>query len=97
MKKLIKQIVTAFENYQKESKAKQEIKDFEIAINGMMKVAFSKDTNEAIKRKETFVKAFDSEIAKRGIDAQIEAIDCEEYFNKQAKSLQYGQRTPPAI
>ena len=97
MKKLIKQIVTAFENYQKESKAKQEKKDFEIAINGMMKVAFSKDTNEAIKRKETFVKAFDSEIAKRGIDAQIEAIDCEEYFNKQAKSLQYGQRTPPAI
>lgn len=97
MKKLIKQIVTAFENYQKESKAKQEKKDFEIAINGMMKVAFSKDTNEAIKRKETFVKAFDSEIAKRGIDAQIEAIDCEEYFNKQAKSLQYAQRTPPAI
>lgn len=97
MKKLIKQIVTAFKNYQKESKAKQEKKDFEIAINGMMKVAFSKDTNEAIKRKETFVKAFDSEISKRGIDAQIEAIDCEEYFNKQAKSLQYGQRTPPAI
>ena len=97
MKKLIKQIKTAFENYQKESKAKQEKKEFEMAINGMMKVAFSKDTNEAIKRKENFVKAFDSEIAKRGIDAQIEAIDCEEYFNKQAKSLQYGQRTPPAI
>ena len=97
MKKLIKQIVTAFENYQKESKAKQEKKEFEMAINGMMKVAFSKDANEAIKRKENFVKAFDSEIAKRGIDAQIEAIDCEEYFNKQAKSLQYGQRTPPAI
>ena len=97
MKKLIKQIVTAFENYQKESKAKQEKKEFETAINGMMKAAFSKDTNEAIKRKENFVKAFDSEIAKRGIDAQIEAIDCEEYFNKQAKSLQYGQRTPPAI
>ena len=97
MKKLIQQIRTAFENYQKESKAKQEKKDFEIAINGMMKVAFSKDTNEAIKRKENFVKAFDSEIAKRGIDTQIEAIDCEEYFNKQAKSLQYGQRTPPAI
>lgn len=97
MKKLIKQIVTAFENYQKESKAKQEKKDFEIAINGMMKVAFSKDTNEAIKRKETFVKYFDSEIAKRGIDAQIEAIDCEEYFNKQAKTMKYGQRTPPAF
>ena len=92
MKKLIKQIVTAFENYQKESKAKQEKKEFEMAINGMMKVAFSKDTNEAIKRKENFVKAFDSEIAKRGIDAQIEAIDCEEYFNKQAKSLQYGNK-----
>ena len=89
MKKLIKQIVTAFENYQKESKAKQEKKEFEMAINGMMKVAFSKDTNEAIKRKENFVKAFDSEIAKRGIDAQIESIDCEEYFSKKNKSTNY--------
>ena len=89
MKKLIKQIVTAFENYQKESKAKQEKKEFEMAINGMMKVAFSKDTNEAIKRKENFVKAFDSEIAKRGLNAQIEAQDCEDYFNKVSKSLKY--------
>ena len=92
MKKLIKQVKTAFENYQKESKAKQEKKDFEIAINGMMKVAFSKDTNEAIKRKQKFNELFNQEIAKRGIDAQIEAIDCEEYFNKQAKSLQYGNK-----
>lgn len=91
MKKLLNQIKTAFENYQIESKAKQDKKDFEIAINGMMKVAFSKDTKEAISRKEFFVKAFESEIAKRGIDAQIEAIDCEDYFNKQAKSLQYGK------
>ena len=89
MKKLIQQIKTAFEKYQKESKAKQEKKDFEIAINGMMKVAFSKDTTEAIKRKEAFVKAFDSEIAKRGIDAQIEALDCEEYFNNKHKTLKY--------
>jgi hypothetical protein len=90
MKKLLNQIKDAFENYQIESKEKQSKKDFEIAINGMMKVAFSKDTVEAIKRKEAFVKAFDSEIAKRGLDAQIEGIDCEEYFNKQKKSLQYG-------
>ena len=90
MKKLLNQIKTAFENYQKESKAKQEKKDFAIAINGMMKVAFSKDTKEAIARKEAFVKAFDSEIAKRGLDAQIEAIDCEDYFNKLKKTLQYG-------
>ena len=89
MKKLFNQIKNAFENYQIESKTKQEKKDFQIAINGMMKVAFSKDTKEAIARKEAFVKAFDSEIAKRGLDAQIEAIDCEEYFNKQKKSLQY--------
>ena len=90
MKKLLNQIKTAFENYQKESKIKQDKKGFELAINGMMKLTFSKDTIEAIKRKESFVKAFDSEIAKRGLDAQIEAIDCEEYFNKQKKSLQYG-------
>lgn len=90
MKKLLNHNKTAFKNYQIESKAKQEKKDFEIAINGMMKVAFSKDTVEAIARKEAFVKAFDSEIANRGLDAQIEAIDCEEYFNKQKKSLQYG-------
>ena len=89
MKKLLNQIKTAFKNYQIESKAKQEKNDFQIAVNGMMKVAFSKDTKEAIARKEAFVKAFESEIAKRGIDAQIEALDCEDYFNKQKKSLQY--------
>ncbi len=89
MKKLINQIKTAFENYQKESKAKQEKKDFEIAINGMMKVAFSKDTLEAIKRKEKFNELFDSEIAKRGLNAQIEHLDCEAYFNNKNKSLTY--------
>ena len=89
MKKLLNQIKNAFKNYQIESKAKQDKKDFEIAINGMMKVAFSKDTKEAIARKEAFVKAFDSEIAKRGLDSQIEALDCEDYFNKQKKLLQY--------
>lgn len=89
MKKLLNQIKTAFKNYQIESKAKQEKNDFQIAVNGMMKVAFSKDTKEAIARKEAFVKAFDSEIAKRGLDAQIEAIDCEDYFNNKNKSLQY--------
>lgn len=89
MKKLINQIKNAFENYQKESKAKQEKKDFEIAINGMMKVAFSKDTIEAIKRKEKFNELFDSEIAKRGLNAQIEHLDCEEYFNNKNKSLTY--------
>lgn len=90
MKKIIQEIKTAFKNYQIESKAKQDKKDFQISVNGMMKVAFSKDTKEAIARKEAFVKAFDSEIAQRGLDAKIEAIECEEYFNKQKKSLQYG-------
>ncbi len=89
MKKLIKQIVTAFENYQKESKAKQEKKDFEIAINGMMKVAFSKDTKTAIELQKEFNKRFESEIAKRAIDAQIEDATCEEYFNKLNKSARY--------
>ena len=90
MKKLLNQIKNAFKNYQIESKAKQDKKNFQIAINGMIKVAFSKDTKEAIARKEAFVKAFDSEIAKRGLDAQIEAIDCEEYFNKQKNITIYG-------
>ncbi len=89
MKKLIKQIVTAFENYQKESKAKQEKKDFQISVNGMMKVAFKTDTKTAIELQKEFNKRFESEIAKRGIDAQIEAIDCEEYFNKLNKSARY--------
>lgn len=90
MKKLLNNLKDAFLNYQKESKIKQEKKEFELAINGMLKLTFSKDTLEAIKRKEKFNELFDSEIAKRGLDAQIEAIDCEEYFNKQKKSLQYG-------
>ena len=89
MKKVIQEIKTAFKNYQIESKAKKEKNDFQIAVNGMMKVAFSKDTKEAIARKEAFVNAFDSEIAKRGIDAQIEALDCEDYFNNKHKSLKY--------
>ena len=92
MKKLIKQIVTAFENYQKESKAKQEIKDFQISVNGMMKVAFKTDTKNAIELQKEFNKRFESEIAKRSIEAQIEDATCEEYFNKQAKSLQHGNK-----
>lgn len=90
MKKLFKQISTVFENYQNESKANQEKKDFEIAINQMMHLAFKSDTKTAINIQEEFNKRFDSEIAKRGIEAQIEAIDCEDYFNKKRKSLQYG-------
>ena len=89
MKKLIKQIVTAFENYQKESKAKQEIKDFQISVNGMMKVAFKTDTKTAIELQKEFNKRFESEIAKRAIEAQIEDATCEEYFNKLNKSARY--------
>ena len=44
MKKLIQQIKTAFENYQKESKEKQTKKDFELSVNQMMHLAFKTDT-----------------------------------------------------
>ncbi len=89
MKKLINNLKEAFLNYQKESKIKQDKKEFELAINGMLKLTFSKDTLEAIKRKEKFNELFDSEIAKRGLNAQIEHLDCEEYFNNKNKSLTY--------
>lgn len=90
MKKLLSQIKTAFENYQKESKAKQAKKDFELSVNQMMHLAFKSDTKTAIDLQKEFNKRFESEIARRGLEAQIEALDCEEYFNKQKKSLQYG-------
>lgn len=90
MKKLLNQIKTAFENYQKESKEKQAKKDFELSVNQMMHLAFKSDTKTAIDLQKEFNKRFESEIARRGLEAQIEALDCEEYFNKQKKSLQYG-------
>ena len=89
MKKLFNQIKTAFENYQKESKAKQEVKDFQISVNGMMKVAFSKDTKTAIELQIEFNKRFESEIAKRAIEAQIEDATCEEFLTKYHKSARY--------
>ena len=55
----------------------------------MMHLAFKSDTKTAIDLQKEFNKRFESEIARRGLEAQIEAIDCEEYFNKQKKSLQY--------
>ncbi|QHB38789.1 hypothetical protein snork62_gp029 [Flavobacterium phage vB_FspS_snork6-2] len=88
--KLIKQILDAFKVYNAEQKAKQEKRDFQISVNGMMKIAFKSDTKTAIELQTEFNKRFESEIAKRGLDAQIEAIDCEDYFNKIKKSLQYG-------
>lgn len=90
MKKLLNQIKNAFENYQKESKEKQAKKDFELSVNQMMHLAFKSDTKTAIDLQKEFNKRFESEIARRGLEAQIEALDCEEYFNKQKKSLQYG-------
>ena len=85
----MKKIITLFKEWQKEKAIEQEKKDFDLAINSMMKLAFEKDTQNAIQRRIAFSKAFDSEIAKRGLNAQIEAQDCEDYFNKISKSLKY--------
>ena len=85
----MKKLITLFKEWQKNNAIEQEQKDFELAINSMMKLAFEKDTQNAIQRRIAFSKAFDSEIAKRGLNAQIEAQDCEDYFNKVSKSLKY--------
>ena len=85
----MKKLITLFKEWQKNNAIEQEQKDFELAINSMMKLAFEKDTQNAIQRRIAFSKAFDSEIAKRGLEAQIEAQDCEDYFNKISKSLKY--------
>ena len=85
----MKKLITLLKEWQKEKTIEQEKKDFELAINSMMKLAFEKDTQNAIQRRIAFSKAFDSEIAKRGLNAQIEAQDCEDYFNKVSKSLKY--------
>ena len=85
----MKKLIALFKEWQKNNAIEQEQKDFELAINSMMKLAFEKDTQNAIQRRIAFSKAFDSEIAKRGLEAQIEAQDCEDYFNKISKSLKY--------
>ena len=85
----MQKLITLFKEWQKNNAIEQEQKDFELAINSMMKLAFEKDTQNAIQRRIAFSKALDSEIAKRGLEAQIEAQDCEDYFNKISKSLKY--------
>lgn len=85
----MKKLIILFNEWQKEKAIEQEKKDFDLAINSMMKLAFEKDTQNAIERRIAFSKAFDSEIAKRGLNAKIEAQDCEDYFNKVNKSLNY--------
>ena len=85
----MKKLITLLKEWQKQKAIEQEKKDFDLAINSMMKLAFEKDTQNAIQRRIAFSKAFDSEIAKRGLNAQIEAQDCEDYFNKVSKSLKY--------
>ena len=85
----MKKLNTLLKEWQKQKAIEQEKKDFDLAINSMMKLAFEKDTQNAIQRRIAFSKAFDSEIAKRGLNAQIEAQDCEDYFNKISKSLKY--------
>lgn len=85
----MKQLIKMFKDWQIEKAKEQEKKDFDLSINSMMKLAFEKDTQNAIKRRIAFSKAFDSEIAKRGLNAQIEAQDCEDYFNKVNKQLNY--------
>lgn len=85
----MKKLITLLKEWKKEKAIEQEKKDFEFAINSMMKLAFEKDTQNAIQRRIAFSKAFDSEIAKRGLEAQIEAQDCEDYFNKINKGLKY--------
>lgn len=85
----MKKLITLFKVWQQEKLVEQQKKDFDLAINSMMKLAFEKDTHNAIQRRIAFSKAFDSEIEKRGLEAQIEAQDCEDYFNKKSKSLNY--------
>lgn len=85
----MKKLISLFKEWQKQTAIEQEKKDFDLAINSMMKLAFEKDTQNAIQRRIAFSKAFDSEIAKRGLEAQIEAQDCEDYFNRKSKSLKY--------
>ena len=87
----MKKLIEFYNAYQKQNKEQEQKKKIQNAINGLRKITFlDKSTAESIEIKKQFDILFDQEIAKRGIDAQIEAIDCEEYFNKQAKSLQYG-------
>ena len=86
----MKKIIEFYNAYQKQNKEQEQKKKTQNAINGLIKITFlDKSTTEAIEIKKQFDILFNQEIAKRGIDAQIEAIVCEEYFNKQNKSTNY--------
>ena len=86
----MKKLIEFYNAYQKQNKEQEQKKKIQNAINGLRKITFlDKSTAEAIEIKKQFDILFDQEIAKRGIDAQIEAIDCEEYFSKQKKSTNY--------
>jgi len=54
----MKNIITLFKEWQKQKTVEQEKKDFELAINSMMKLAFEKDTQNAIERRIAFSKVF---------------------------------------
>jgi len=80
---MIQKFLKLWKEYQDNEKEYEQAKKIDIAVNGLMKIVFNeKKTFESIEIKKRFLKQFNDEIAKRGIDASIEHADCEEYLTK---------------
>ena len=80
---MIRKLKDFYYQWNLEQKEYEQAKKIDIAVNGLMKIVFNeKKTFESIEIKKRFLKQFNDEIAKRGIDASIEHADCEEYLTK---------------
>jgi DNA-binding protein YbaB len=80
---MIQKLIKLWNEYQLNEKEHEQAKKIDLAVNGLLKIVFNeKQTFESIKIKEKFLKQFNNEIAKRGLDAHVELVDCEEYLTK---------------
>lgn len=79
----MKKLIDFYKEYQKSNEKKEQQKKIQNAVNGLRKITFlDKSTSEAIEIKKQFDVLFNQEIAKRGIEANIEIADVEQYFSK---------------
>lgn len=87
MKQLVSDLTKSFATIRKEIEANRKEKEFNQSINGMMKITFSeKSSQESIKIFQAYCKKFETELAKRSLEALIESETAQEYFHKKVNA-----------
>lgn len=67
--------------YNKDVSERKKKKEFESNVGGMLKISFSeKSIFESILIYESFCKKFESELARKGLDIQIESSVIDDFF-----------------